>query len=94
MSLPISAAKAPEPARRIDPGPQRWRRTEGAERAVGLNGGGRARRFLRETAGGGVAGQLATRTLVTSAMSSLCSAEGWAWTSPEIWPPHSISIWP
>ena len=25
---------------------------------------------------------------------ALVADAGWAWTSPEIWPPHSISIWP
>ena len=39
-------------------------------------------------------GQLATRTLVTSAMTSPGSEDGCAWTSPDICPPHSISIWP
>jgi hypothetical protein len=39
-------------------------------------------------------GQLATRTLATSAMTSPDSDAGCAWTSPEICPPHSISIWP
>ena len=37
--------------------------------------------------------QLAARAVATSVMTS-GSATGWAWISPEIWPPHSISIWP
>jgi hypothetical protein len=51
--------------------------------------GPRARRPGSQTRG-----QLATRTLATSAMTSPGSDDGWAWTSPEICPPHSISIWP
>jgi hypothetical protein len=46
---------------------------------------------VARSAGGG---QLATRTLATSVMTSPGSDAGWAWTSPEICPPHSISIWP
>jgi hypothetical protein len=58
----------------------------------GINELRAATRRLAAT-GGGV-GQLATRTLGTSIMISPCSDDGCAWTSPEIWPPHSISIWP
>src|SRR5207248_11437734 len=47
-------------------------------------------RALCARGGGEAAGQLATRTLGMSARISPCSAAGWAWTSPEIWPPHSI----
>ena len=39
------------------------------------------------------AAQLAARAAAMSVMIS-GSAAGWAWMSPEIWPPHSISIWP
>jgi hypothetical protein len=46
----------------------------------------RAHRSRREAPGGEVAGQLATRTFGISARISRCSDEGWAWTSPEIWP--------
>jgi hypothetical protein len=54
----------------------------------------RRRRPVRRSCSAGDTRQLATRTLATSGMTSPCSDEGCAWTSPEIWPPHSISIWP
>ncbi len=38
--------------------------------------------------------QPAARTGSASALSSRVSPAGSAWMSPEIWPPHSISIWP
>jgi hypothetical protein len=46
---------------------------------------GLSRSSLRPPArGGGVAGQLATRTLGMSARISPCSADGCAWTSPDL----------